>query len=79
MVVFTALHPLEVRMSYKAVKPYKTPILSWALLPLRRVTSDNGNDSAPPPLIRLDAKTVASRNLLNIEAISSSEYQLIRS
>jgi hypothetical protein len=66
-------------MLHKAVKLYETPILSWAFVPLRYVTPNNGNAFTPPPLIKLDAKMIASRNLLNIDAIPFSEYQLIRS
>jgi hypothetical protein len=51
MVVFMALHLLEIRIPCRTVKPGKEPILSWALSLLRYVTPNNGNDFTPPPLM----------------------------
>jgi hypothetical protein len=79
MAAFTVFHPLEVRMFHKAVKLYKTSILSWALIPLGYVTPDNENDFTLSPLMRLDAEAAASRNLPGAGAVLSPEYQLIRS
>jgi hypothetical protein len=76
--VFTALHPLEIRILYKVVKLDKVPILSWALSLLRYVTPNNGNAFTPPPLMWFNRDYDGKRTYQTL-AITTPEYQLIRS
>jgi len=73
-VAYTVLHPLEIRMLEKAVRPLTAPILSWTSFPLGCVTLNNVDDFASTPLMWFIDATAESRNKLSTATNATSEY-----